>query len=83
MVIAWLEAERDRCYAIVIAQLAYCVRRTAGSGTTLQAWLTRLVDALHGRIHGFNVSVGARLGRAGGTAREGGVIIIIGSTGHS
>jgi predicted nucleic acid-binding protein len=58
-VIAWLEAERDRCYisAIVIAQLAYCVRRTAGSGKTLQAWLTRLVDALNGRIHGFNVSV--------------------------
>ena len=24
---------------------------------TLQSWLTRLVDALHGRIHGFNVSV--------------------------
>jgi hypothetical protein len=23
----------------------------------LQAWLTRLVDALHGRIHGLNVSV--------------------------
>lgn len=23
----------------------------------LQAWLARLVDALHGRIHGFNVSV--------------------------
>jgi len=23
----------------------------------LQAWLTRLVDSLHGRIHGFNVSV--------------------------
>src|SRR5262245_51255689 len=23
----------------------------------LQAWLTPLVDALHGRIHGFNVSV--------------------------
>ena len=59
-VIAWLEAEQDRCYtsAIVIAQLAYCVRtRKAGSGKTLQAWLTRLMDALHGRIHGFNVSV--------------------------
>lgn len=23
----------------------------------LQTWLTRLVDAMHGRIHGFNVSV--------------------------
>ena len=27
------------------------------TGQTLQAWLTRLVAALHGRIHGFNVSV--------------------------
>ena len=24
---------------------------------TLQGWLTRLVDGLHDRIHGFNVSV--------------------------
>jgi predicted nucleic acid-binding protein len=24
---------------------------------SLQAWLTRLVEAMHGRIHGFNVSV--------------------------
>ena len=23
----------------------------------LQAWLTRLVEAMHGRIHGFNVAV--------------------------
>ena len=30
-------------------------RGTATPG--LQAWLTRLVDAMHGRIHGFNVSV--------------------------
>jgi toxin FitB len=59
-VIAWLEAEQDRCYtsAIVIAQLAYWVRTKEGrQRQTLQAWLTRLVDALHGRIHGFNVSV--------------------------
>ena len=35
-VIAWLEAEQDRCYtsAIVIAQLAYWLRRPAGSGKT-------------------------------------------------
>ena len=59
-VIAWLEAEQDRCYtsAVVIAQLAYWVRTKEGrQRQTLQAWLTRLVDALHGRIHGFNVSV--------------------------
>ena len=59
-VIAWLEAEQDRCYtsAVVIDQLAYWVRTKEGrQRQQLQAWLTRLVDALHGRIHGFNVSV--------------------------
>src|SRR5262249_39508660 len=59
-VIAWLEAEQDRCYtsAVVIAQLAYWVRTKEGrQRQTLQAWLTRLTDALQGRIHGFNVSV--------------------------
>jgi toxin FitB len=59
-VIAWLERERDRCYtsAVVIAQLAYWVRSKQGrQREALQAWLTRLIDAMHGRIHGFNVSV--------------------------
>ena len=59
-VVAWLERERDRCYtsAVVIAQLAYWVRSKEGhQRTALQAWLTRLTDAMHGRIHGFNVSV--------------------------
>ena len=59
-VIAWLEEEQDRCYtsAIVIAQLAYWVRTKDGQQRqALQAWLTRLVEALGGRIHGFNVSV--------------------------
>lgn len=59
-VIAWLEAEQVRCYtsAVVIAQLAYWVRSKEGrQRQTLQAWLRRLVDALQGRIHGFNVSV--------------------------
>ena len=59
-VIAWLEAEQDRCYtsAVVIAQLAYWVRTKEGRHRqTLQAWLARLTDALQGRIHGFNVSV--------------------------
>ena len=58
--VAWLEKEKDACYtsAIVIAQLAYWVRTKEGrQKEALQAWLTRLVDALHGRIHGFNVSV--------------------------
>jgi toxin FitB len=59
-VIAWLEQEKDRCYtsAVVIAQLAYWVRSKKGrQRQALQAWFTRLVDAMHGRIHGFNVSV--------------------------
>jgi toxin FitB len=59
-VIAWLDEEQDRCYtsAIVIAQLAYWVRTKDGrQRQDLQAWLTRLVDALGGRIHGFNGSV--------------------------
>src|SRR5713101_9595688 len=59
-VIAWLEEEQDRCYtsAVVIAQLAYWVRTKDGQQRqALQAWLARLVEALKGRIHGFNVSV--------------------------
>jgi len=59
-VVAWLEQERDRCYtsAIVIAQLAYWVHTKDGPRRqALQSWLTRLVDALQGRIHGFNVAV--------------------------
>ena len=60
-VIAWLETEQDRCYtsAVVIAQLASWVqdeRRPAASGAASLAHAP-LVDALHGRIHGFNVSV--------------------------
>ena len=59
-VIAWLEQERDRCYtsAVVIAQLAYWVRTKEGrQRQALQAWLTRLVDALQGRVYGFSVSI--------------------------
>ena len=59
-VVAWLEREKDECYtsAVVVAQLAYWVRTKDGrSREALQAWLTKLVDSLHGRIHGFNVSI--------------------------
>lgn len=59
-VISWIQVEQDRCYtsAVVIAQLAYWVRSKEGhQREALQSWLTRLVDALQGRIHGFNVSV--------------------------
>ena len=59
-VVGWLEREKDQCYtsAVVIAQLAYWVRTKNGrQRQALQAWLTRLVNAMHGRIYGFNVSV--------------------------
>ena len=59
-VIAWLQREKDHCYtsAVVIGQLAYWVRGKAGrQRVELQAWLTRLIEAMEGRIHGFNVSV--------------------------
>jgi len=59
-VIAWLEAEKDDCYtsSIVIAQLAYWIRSKQGKQReALQAWLTRLIAAMHGRILGFNVTV--------------------------
>jgi toxin FitB len=60
-VIAWIEHERDQCYtsAVVIAQLAYWVGTKGGrQRQALRTWLSRLVDAMHGRIYGFNVSVG-------------------------
>jgi len=59
-VVGWLHQERDRCFtsAIVIAQLAYWVRSKEGrQRRNLQDWLKRLVDALGGRILGFNVTV--------------------------
>jgi hypothetical protein len=59
-VIAWLEKHQDECYtsSIVVAQLAFWVRSKRGKQrTALQAWLTDLIDAMHGRILGFNVSV--------------------------
>ena len=59
-VIAWLEAEQDNCYtsSIVVAQLALWIRTKDGrTRAALQAWLTRLIDAMHGRILGFNVTV--------------------------
>ena len=59
-VVAWLEQEYDRCYtsAIVIAELAYWIRAKEGRQRhELQAWLSRLLNALEGRIYGFNVSV--------------------------
>ena len=59
-VIAWLRHEQGRCYtsAVVIGQLAYWVRSKQGrQRVALQAWLTRLIDAMEGRVYGFNVGV--------------------------
>jgi hypothetical protein len=58
-VIDWLERQKDHCYtsSIVIAQLAFWVRSKRGKQRLeLQKWLTELIDAMHGRILGFNVS---------------------------
>ena len=59
-VITWIEKHQHQCYtsSIVIAQLAFWVRTKRGKKrVALQKWLTELVEALHGRILGFNVSV--------------------------
>lgn len=59
-VIEWLEREQDECYtsAIVIAQVAYWIRtKRGGARIRLQQWLRRSVDAMEGRILGFNVAV--------------------------
>lgn len=59
-VIAWLGEAQDECYtsSVVIAQLAFWVRTKEGrQRTALQSWLTRLTDAMHGRVLGFNVTV--------------------------
>lgn len=59
-VIAWLEKHQARCYtsSIVVAQLAFWVRGKRGKQrVALQQWLTELIDAMQGRILGFNVSV--------------------------
>ena len=59
-VITWLGEVQDECYtsSVVIAQLAFWVRTKEGrQRTTLQSWLSRLTDAMHGRVLGFNVTV--------------------------
>lgn len=59
-VIAWLEREETSCHTstIVIAQLAYWVRTKDGrTREALQRWLRQLLDALEGRLLGFNVAV--------------------------
>jgi predicted nucleic acid-binding protein len=59
-VVAWIDAQQDECYtsSIVIAQLAFWVRTKQGKPReALQVWLTRLTEAMRGRVLGFNVSV--------------------------
>ena len=56
----WLEKQKHHCYtsSIVIAQLAFWVRSKRGKQrAALQTWLSALIDAMNGRILGFNVSV--------------------------
>jgi predicted nucleic acid-binding protein len=58
-VISWLEKNQHQCYtsSIVVAQLAFWVRTKRGNQRiALQKWLTDLIEAMHGRILGFNVS---------------------------
>ena len=58
--VGWLEAEFQNCYtsSIVIGQIAYWVRSKEGAQRLkLQRWLAGLIDALEGRICGFNVTV--------------------------
>jgi predicted nucleic acid-binding protein len=66
-VITWIEKHQQQCYtsSIVIAQLvlsssqlALWVRTKRGKQrAAMHMWLTQLVEAMHGRILGFNVSV--------------------------
>jgi predicted nucleic acid-binding protein len=59
-VITWIEKHQHQCYtsSIAIAQLAFWVRTKRGKQrVALQKWLTELVEAMHGRIFGFNGSV--------------------------
>ncbi len=59
-VVEWLEQEKNDCYTstVVVAQLAFWVRTKEGrQRLALQTWLTRLIEAMHGRIYGFSVSV--------------------------
>ena len=58
-VIAWLEENQEECYTstLVIAQIAYWIRTKEGRNRQrLQAWLTRSLEALEGRILSFNIS---------------------------
>jgi predicted nucleic acid-binding protein len=52
------EIRQPNTRTVANAHLACWVRTKRGrQRERLQAWLTRLVDAMQGRIHGFNVSV--------------------------
>lgn len=73
-VIGW-ELKRNHCFtsAVVIARLASWVRSKEGrQRTALRAWLTRLVEAMHGRVHRLNVSVAQAWAGTGTPVREGG-----------
>ena len=58
-VVAWIKEQRAKLYtsSIVIAQLGYWIRtKTGAQKQQLQSWLTGVLDAMPGRVLGFNVS---------------------------
>jgi len=58
-VVTWLEEQRSELYtsSIVIAQLSYWIRtKTGAPRQELQNWLSGVLDAMPGRVLGFNVS---------------------------
>jgi toxin FitB len=58
-VVAWIKEQRAKLYtsSIVIAQLGYWIRtKTGAQRQQLQSWLTAVLDAMPGRVLGFNVS---------------------------
>ena len=58
-VVIWLEEQRSELYtsSIVIAQVSYWIRtKTGAQRQQLQSWLSGVLDAMPGRVLGFNVS---------------------------
>ena len=58
-VVIWLEEQRSKLYtsSIVIAQVSYWIRtKTGAQRHQLQSWLSGVLDAMPGRVLGFNVS---------------------------
>jgi predicted nucleic acid-binding protein len=59
-IVAWIKEQRAKLYtsSIVIAQLGYWIRTETGvQRQQLQSWLTGVLDAMSGRVLGFNLSL--------------------------